>query len=75
MSEEYICQFCGLPTENTAVDCVWGGDHLTCVLEAEMEEYHVLHLAVPIELIADTPNDMELGKKIRQLYNESKDNS
>ena len=75
MSEEYICQFCGLPTESVDVDYVWGGDHLSCVLEAEMEEYHVLHLAVPIELIKDTPNDMELGKKIRELYNESKDNS
>lgn len=75
MSEEYICQFCGLPTEHIATDCVWGGDHLSCVLEAEMEEYHVQHLAVPLELIEDTPNDMELGKKIRQLYNESKDNN
>jgi hypothetical protein len=26
------------------------------------------HLAVPINLIYDTPNDAELGAKIRQLY-------
>jgi hypothetical protein len=27
------------------------------------------HLLIPITLIIDTPNDMELGKKIRQIYN------
>jgi hypothetical protein len=25
-----------------------------------------------LELIKSTPNDMELGKKVRQLYNENK---
>lgn len=30
------------------------------------------HLAVPMNLIYDTPNDSELGAKIRQMYWENK---
>ena len=28
-------------------------------------------ILIPVTLIKDTPNDMELGKLIRKLYNES----
>lgn len=30
------------------------------------------HIAVPENLIVNTPNDMELGVKVRQLYYETK---
>jgi hypothetical protein len=29
------------------------------------------YIAVPIELIMSTPNDMELGAKVRKLINET----
>lgn len=32
-------------------------------------------ILIPADLIYNTPNDMELGAKVRQLYYESKDNS
>lgn len=32
-------------------------------------------LVIPIELIAENPNDMELGKVIRQRYNHKIDNT
>lgn len=31
-----------------------------------------IHIAVPENLIVNTPNDMELGEKVRQLYYETK---
>jgi hypothetical protein len=33
------------------------------------------HLLVPFHIIKDIPNDMELGKKIRQLYYAQKQES
>jgi len=30
------------------------------------------HTVVPNHIICDTPNDMELGGKVRRLYNENK---
>jgi hypothetical protein len=33
------------------------------------------YIAVPIDLIYDTPNDMELGAKVRELYFELQDES
>lgn len=30
------------------------------------------HIAVPERIIIDTPNNMELGEKVRRLYNETK---
>lgn len=38
----------------------------TCFNEGSNPKSHIL---IPIHLIKDTPNDMELGKKIRHLYN------
>ena len=33
-------------------------------------------LRIPMdEIVKDTPNDMELGEKVRQIYNNKKDNS
>ena len=29
------------------------------------------HMAIPMNLVYDTPNDQELGYKVRQLYNEN----
>jgi hypothetical protein len=29
------------------------------------------HVAIPTKIITDTPNDQELGKKVRQFYFES----
>jgi hypothetical protein len=31
-------------------------------------------MVIPTELLDETPNDMELGKLIRQRYNTKKDN-
>lgn len=34
---------------------------------------HLKHILVPVHVIRNTPNDAELGTKVRQLYYESKD--
>jgi hypothetical protein len=39
----------------------------TCFNEGSTPKSHIL---IPINLIKDTPNDMELGKKIRHIYHQ-----
>jgi hypothetical protein len=41
-------------------------------LECYKSELKIDSFCVPKELITETPNDMELGKKIRTLYNRLK---
>lgn len=121
MTDDYKCQYCGQYTGNLDFDYLSGTDHLSCVIEADLEkrkqadpiekcvmcgidtQYHFSdhvdrrvgyiegagqlctncysagtdrrHMTVPMHIVYNTPNDQELGAKIRKLYYESKDNS
>jgi hypothetical protein len=74
MSTPYICQFCGKPTDEVETD------HLPCILSFEHEQRKVNFpdrrlLLVGVQLIKNTPNDQELGAKVRKLYYEVYNNS
>jgi hypothetical protein len=64
------CQYCGK-------DLV-GTDHLSCMIEQETQVQEPLTvpnpdrrlLAVEVDMIKRTPNDQELGAKVRQLFYE-----
>ena len=81
----YICQYCGKPTNEVESDYLAGYDHLGCTLQNEMDirgDYSVLvsdvkpkSMTIPSTLILDTPNDQELGAKIRELWYETTNNS
>lgn len=73
---EYVCKYCGRDTSLVEADYVVGVDHLECILE---EQKKVLSsrfsLNINSTLIEQTPNDQELGEKIRIMYHEAKNNS
>ena len=78
----YICQFCGKPTEEVEYEYLMGVDHLECVLRFEEEQSKQREvnfpdrrmLLVEVDTIKNTPNDMELGAKVRKLYYETYNN-
>jgi hypothetical protein len=69
----WTCQYCGKDTSNIDLDYLNGYDHLSCALEAEqaLMKNRTTLITIPVELIADTPNDQELGAKVRRLYYEN----
>jgi hypothetical protein len=69
----YICQFCGKDTSNVDYDYLSNYDHLSCALEAEQSimKNRTTLITIPVELITSTPNDQELGTRVRQIYNEN----
>ena len=71
--EAYICQYCGKDTSNVDYDYLSNYDHLSCALEAEQSimKNRTTLITVPVELITNTPNDQELGTRVRQIYNEN----
>ena len=83
--DPYICAFCGKLTNEEEYDYLVGYDHLACTLQNELDirrSYEILAeeveskvVVIPFNLIHDTPNDEELGEKIRQLYHDRKYNS
>jgi hypothetical protein len=71
------CILCGVETvynETTHIDMrvgyIEGFGQLCC--KCYREGANRSHLMVPLETIINTPNDMELGIKVRTLYNETK---
>ena len=71
----YICQFCGKDTSNIEYDYLSGYDHLSCALEQEIFiplDSDKKLFTVSNYTVLSTPNDQELGNKVRQLYWESK---
>jgi hypothetical protein len=79
----YTCQFCGKLTEEVEYDYLVGVDHLECILRFEKEQNKQLEIPFPamklllveVDLIKNTPNDQDLGTKVRKLYYESYNNS
>jgi len=78
----YTCQFCGKPTDEVEYDCLSRTDHLACVLSFEDEQQKQQEvnfpdrrlLLVEVATIKNTPNDQELGAKVRKLYYETYNN-
>lgn len=64
------CYYCNKDTSEVDNDYLVGEDHLQCVLKQSLRERNML--TVPFDLITETPNDQELGEKIRLLYHEAK---
>jgi hypothetical protein len=72
------CQYCGNDTYDVDVDYLVGTDHLSCMIEQETQVQEPLTisnpdrrlLAVEVDMIKRTPNDQELGAKVRQLFYE-----
>lgn len=76
MENKFICQYCGKDTSEVEYDYLSGYDHLGCALKNEMnsdsQQRSRTLFTVSEELVYSTPNDQELGKKVRQLYWDSK---
>jgi len=79
-----ICISCGAETAydfETHIDVrigyVEGVGQLcsSCYNKANGMHDHLEHFLVSSHTVKSTPNDMELGAKVRKLYYESKDNS
>jgi hypothetical protein len=75
------CQYCGKDTYDVDIDYLVGVDHLSCALEAEKKVVGLgtpfpdrRLLVVEVDLIKNTPNDQELGAKVRQLFYETYNN-
>jgi hypothetical protein len=72
------CQYCGKDTYDVDIDYLVGTDHLSCMIEQETQVQEPLTvpnpdrrlLAVEVDMIKRTPNDQELGAKVRQLFYE-----
>ena len=69
----WTCQYCGKDTSNVDYDYLSNYDHLSCALEAEQSlmKGRTTLITIPVELITSTPNDQELGTRVRQIYNEN----
>ena len=70
----YICQFCGKDTSNIEYDYLSGYDHLSCALEQEIFiplDSDKKLFTVSNYTVLSTPNDQELGAKVRKLYYEN----
>lgn len=70
---KWICKYCGEDTTRVDYDYLVNTDHISCALKAEgsIMKNRTTLITVPIELILDTPNDAELGAKVRRLYHEN----
>ncbi len=69
---EFKCQYCGNNTADVEYDYLVGTDHLSCYLTKTTMERRTSLFTIPEELVYDTPNDAELGAKVRQIYNDIK---
>jgi hypothetical protein len=69
---DYVCQYCGKDTSNVEYDYLVGTDHLSCHLTKAVMERRTTLFTIPEDLVYDTPNDTELGAKVRQIYNSIK---
>jgi hypothetical protein len=69
---EFKCQYCGENTIEVDYDYLVGIDHLSCHLQKATMERRTTLFTIPEELVYDTPNDAELGAKVRQIYNDIK---
>lgn len=78
------CIICGEETaydESTHIDMrynyVEGAGQLCtkCVNKTEATMDHMEHILVSIYTVKSTPNDAELGAKVRQIYYESQENN
>lgn len=68
MQNNFICQYCGKDTSEIEHDYLNGYDHLGCKLQSELKNTYIDQISISNSLIQDTPNDQELGKKVRELY-------
>jgi hypothetical protein len=68
MQNRSICTYCGKDTSEIEYDYVDGQDHLECILQSELKNTYIDQISVSNSLIQNTPNDYELGKKVRELY-------
>jgi hypothetical protein len=66
----WTCKYCGKDTSEIEYDYLQGHNHLACILEYEKTTTNILPASITIsaKFILDTPNDQELGAKVRQLY-------
>jgi hypothetical protein len=73
MTDDYKCQYCGENTGHIDFDYLVGTDHLSCALEYERSimKNRTTLITVSAETVLNTPNDQELGAKVRQLYYEN----
>lgn len=76
MSEQaslWTCKYCGKDTSAVEYDYLVDTSHLSCALEYEKStmKNRTTLITVSTETILDTPNDAELGAKIRRLYYEN----
>ena len=78
---KWTCKYCGEDTTRVDYDYLIDTNHLSCALKAE--EKITLGtsnpdrrlLLVEVDMISRTPNDQELGAKVRKLYYETYHNS
>ena len=75
----WTCKYCGGDTSHVETDYLAGTDHLECMLKETFSKglqlqnrRPVQNLSIPFNLIEETPNDQELGEKIRLMYHEAK---
>jgi hypothetical protein len=69
---EFKCQYCDTNTSDVDYDYLVGTDHLSCYLQNTTMQRRTTLFTIPEELVYDTPNDAELGAKVRQIYNDIK---
>jgi hypothetical protein len=69
---DYVCQYCGRDTSTVEYDYLVGTDHLSCYLEKVKTEWETSIFTIPADMVKNTPNDSELGNKVRQIYNDLK---
>ena len=69
----WTCQYCGKDTFTVDIDYLHGNDHLSCALEYEksLMKNRTSLITISAETILNTPNDQELGVKVRKLYYEN----
>lgn len=70
MQNKFICKHCGKDTSEIEFDYLVGTNHLECILQSEVKNDYIDQGSISIlnSLILNTPNDSELGEKIRQIY-------
>jgi hypothetical protein len=69
----WTCSICGKDTSNVEYDYLANGtDHLSCYLQSTTMQRRTSLFTITEELVYDTPNDAELGAKVRQIYNDIK---
>lgn len=70
---KWTCKYCGEDTTRVDYDYLVDTNHLSCALKAESSimKNRTTLITVSAETILDTPNDQELGAKVRRLYHEN----